>query len=449
MQDSPASIFRSARQFLSGTLVSRVTGFLRDIATAYAFGAGPSIAAFMVAFRFSHLLRRIMGEGALQGAFTPKYESLRHENPQKANEFFHSLSATLTFSLLGIILISILLFYSLLHFDLISPENSEILRLTALLMPGLLFICLYGLNAALLQCEKKFLLSSITPSLLNLGWIAGVISLAHLPAQNAMPWLALFVVLATALQWAATLPACRKIAGPFRWNAVSGNFDAVKSILKPMLLSTVGIAAAQVNSALDAIFARYADLEGPAFLWYAIRLQQLPLALFGIAVANAILPPLSRAAKANDEARFNQYLSYAWKWTLGLMLPITGAIFLFGGWAVKMIYQHGDFGPEAAKMTLYCLEGYTIGLIPMALTICHVQGCYAKGNYRLPMQASLLSIICNLLMSSWFIFGLGWGTVSIAAATGLSAWVNLGWLVSGELLQKTAASSKKLPLAIE
>lgn len=426
MQDTIQSIFSSARQFLSGTLFSRVTGFLRDVATAYAFGASASVAAFMVAFRFSHLLRRILGEGALQGAFTPKFEELRRENPQKAKQFYRDLNALLSLGLILIITLSMFFLGGWYFLGDLSPGNAEIAQLTLLLMPGLFFICLYGLNAALLQCEKKYLLASAVPSLLNLGWILGVFLLSSLPASQAMPWLALFVVAATALQWGATVPSCRDIAGPL--TLTFQDTAAVRSLLKPLFLSTIGVAAAQINSALDAVFARYADLEGPAFLWYAIRLQQLPLALFGIAIASAILPPLSRAAREGDKARFDHFSSYARNMTLLLMVPITLGIFLFGGWAVKLIYQHGDFGPFAAQMTLECLQGYAIGLIPMALVICKVQGEYAQGNYAGPMKASLASIGCNVLLSSWFVFGLGWGAVSIAIATGLSAWVNWGVL---------------------
>ncbi len=430
MQDSISSILKSVRQFFSGTLFSRVTGLIRDIATAYAFGASASVAAFLVAFRFSHLLRRILGEGALQGAFTPRFEALRHHDPREAALFFRDLQKGLGLLLVGIVLLGMLGLFSINYFFELSQGNAEIVQLTILLMPGLLFICLYGLNAALLQCEKRYLLSSAAPALLNIGWTAGALWLASDSPSVAMPWLALCVVLAAAAQWGVTVPACLSIIKNLnpsglweRWN-----FLRLKELLGPIWLSTVGIAASQVNVALDAVFARYADLEGPAFLWYAIRLQQLPLALFGIAIANAILPPLSRAAKRGDEVSFRKFMRAAWRGSLALMVPITIGIFLFGRWAIQLLYGHGDFDSYAGEMTQLCLEGYALGLIPMALVICHVQGCYARGDYRRPMVASLISVGTNSALSLFFIMEMGWGSPSIAVATSVSAWVNLGIL---------------------
>ncbi|MFA6916344.1 MAG: murein biosynthesis integral membrane protein MurJ [Parachlamydiales bacterium] len=429
-QDTFKTIARSARHFLSGTVLSRVTGLIRDVATAYAFGADASVAAFLVAFRFSHLFRRILGEGALQGAFTPRYEKLKHEDPVQAALFYRDLQYGLGSLLFVFILFSIGILQFANGWSGLSAGNHEIILLTTYLMPGLFFICLYGLNASLLQCESKYLLSSAVPSLLNLGWTVGVLLLTGLPSAQAMPWLALCVVLATGLQWAATVPACRsivhKLAPQMAWRSWDIYSLNVKALVKPMLLTIAGVAATQVNSATDALFARYADLEGPAYLWYAIRLQQLPLALFGIAIGNAILPPLARAAREGNQERFQSFIRYAWKATLALMIPITLGIFLFGGWAIQLIFGHGDFNSQDAAMTFYCLEGYAIGLIPSALVICHLQGFFARGDYKTPMRASLGSVVCNTFLNALFIFGLGWGSVSVAIATGISAWVNLG-----------------------
>ncbi len=369
----------------------------------------------------------------MQGAFTPKFEELRQSSPEKAKKFYHDLAGTLGLFLLLFTCASIVTIGLFLRWADPTESTSEVLYLTALLMPGLLFICLYGLNAALLQCERRYLLAGAAPSLLNIGWTIGVIALSSLDARTAMPWLAVFVVAAAALQWGATVPACRRIAGHFSWKNLNLRSDAVKSLLKPLLLGTIGVAGAQINSAADAIFARYADLEGPAYLWYAIRLQQLPLALFGIAIANAVLPPLSRAAKEGDSERFRLFSRTANNATLALMVPMTLGVFLFGDWAVRLIFQHGDFSLQAAQRTADCLRGYAVGLVPMALVICSVQGYYAQGNYTLPMQASLISVGSNFVLTSFFVFGLGWGAYSIALATSLSAWINLLMLYRGEL----------------
>lgn len=441
MQDSIQTIFKSARHFFSGTLFSRLTGFFRDITTAYVFGVSPSVAAFMVAFRFSHLLRRVLGEGALQGAFTPQFENLRIQDPKAAAHFFSQVNTLLTTFLCAIVIFSMFFLEGIIGF--FSIDNKEIVSLITLLMPGLIFICLYGLNSALLQCQKKYFLSSFAPSILNLGWIAAVLSLSSFSAENAMPWLALSVVFATMAQWLVTVPGCyralRSLDPSASWLTKKINMSHIKALLGPIAISTIGIAATQINTACDAIFARYADLEGPAYLWYAIRIQQLPLALFGIALASALLPPLSRAAKAGNSKLFHHFLRTAWRSTLGLMLPISAIIFLWGEQILSMIYGHGHFDLEAVQMTQFCLEGYTLGLIPMALLICHVQGCYAQGNYKAPMYASLISITTNCILNSWFVMGLGYGAASVAVATGISAWIQLAILYF--ISKKRAAES--------
>lgn len=207
----------------------------------------------------------------------------------------------------------------------------------------------------------------------------------------------------------------------------------------PLVLGMLGVGASQINNALDAIFARYASLEGPAYLWYAIRIQQLPLGLIGIALSGALLPALSRAIKTDQSiesidasnqhlTNFHHLLNSTLKNCILLMLPITAGMFLFGRFGIQLIYGHGDFDSTAVTATTYCLWGYALGLIPMALVLIYAPGFYAQKNYRIPMQASIGSMVFNIAFNSWFVFGLKWGPASVAIATSLSAWLNYFWL---------------------
>ncbi|MFN4175284.1 MAG: lipid II flippase MurJ, partial [Parachlamydiaceae bacterium] len=158
--DSNSSIFKSAAKFFSGTLISRITGYLRDLSMAYSFGTSASLAAFFTAFRLSNLPRRLLGEGGMQTAFIPHYEELKHTDSKKSLQFFVDLSAWLSIILLALVLITVSSLFSLKYF-LDSPSALEIIELTAYMMPGLFFICLYGLNAGLLECERSFFTPSI------------------------------------------------------------------------------------------------------------------------------------------------------------------------------------------------------------------------------------------------------------------------------------------------
>lgn len=450
MKDSIQTIRRSAHRFFSGTLLSRLTGMLRDMSMAYVFGTQPSIAAFMVAFRFAHLLRRLFGEGALQSAFIPEFEELRQHDEKRAFTFFRDLSLVLTLFLVLLIGVGCSVLFGFLWWGHLQPANQEIISLALLMLPSLLFICLFGLNASLLQCEKSYFIPSAAPVAFNGIWIVTIFYLRNTPAEQAMPWLALGVVIACFSQWILTVPSTwknlKRILFPTHWSGFHIATD-LSLLGKPLALGILGVAASQINNAIDSLFARFAETEGPALLWYAIRIQQLPLALFGIAIAGAILPPLARARKSQRLDEYHHFLQDALYRTWFFMLPFTAALFVMGDTCVNFLYGRGDFGPESVTQTTHCLWAYAIGLIPSAFILILAPAYYAQSNYKLPAIASFLTMMLNLFLNTLFIIGLGWGAISVALATSLSAWINfffLGWnlskrespLISRTLLQK-------------
>lgn len=434
MHDNTRSIIQSAMRFFSGTMLSRVSGLLRDIFMAYAFGTQRTIAALLVAFRFAHLLRRLLGEGALQTAFIPHFEGLRQKNPKAAVQFFIDLNVSLIYLLSALIAAISAILGTVYLFGNLSEGNAEIVWLTLLMMPSLLFICLFGVNASLLQCEKSYFVPSAAPIAFNGVWIIGVFCVSYLTAPQAMSWLAGFIVVACFFQWVSTLPKTYQIIKKYHlaslWQQSSNLSNDVKQLATPLVLGVFGVAAAQINSALDAVFARWADPQGPALLWYAIRLQQLPLALFGIALSGALLPPLTRAIKAGDWNSYRLFLHFALKRSMALMVPITAAIFILGDQCVSLIYGHGDFTNTAIVETTKAFWGYGFGLIPMALVLVIAPAFYAQNDYKTPSVASVSSVTVNCILSLWFVVGLELGADSVAWATGISAWINLFWLAT-------------------
>jgi putative peptidoglycan lipid II flippase len=428
-EDSTSTLLRSVKHFFSGTMLSRLSGMLRDIAMAYAFGTQSMVAAFLMAFRFAHLLRRLLGEGAMQSAFIPFFEKLRLSDPERAGRFFVDLTAALSLLLTVLIVLGMGGCVLCLSYGLISADNEQVLTYTLIMLPSLLFICLFGLNASLLQCHRHYFLSGIAPVFFNLIWIAGALGFSSLPIEEAMSWLSLFIIVACASQWAVTLPATVGILKSYRplhgWNRVSIYSHDLKQLGGPLFMAIVGVSASQINNALDVIFARYADLEGPAYLWYAIRLQQLPLALFGIAISGALLPPLTRAIKNAQPLQFQHYLGFALRRSLALMLPMTAGIFLLGKASIELLYGYGDFQQESVNGTLLCLLGYGAGLIPMTLVLILAPAFYAQENFRLPTIASIACMGLNVILNAWFIIGMQWGPASVAWATSLSALVNM------------------------
>jgi putative peptidoglycan lipid II flippase len=425
IQDNSKSLVKAVTHFFSGTALSRLSGMARDMLMAFAFGAEPIIAAFMIAFRFSNLLRRMFGEGAMQSAFTPLFEEIRREGFDRATHFFKELLATLTLFLLGLVVIveaGLLIAQNIFHF---SEDNLEIIKLTAVMFPGIVFICLYGLNAAFLQCQNKFFVSSAAPIAFNIIWIVAVLLFKNSPLQEAVLNLSYAVVIAYFFQWAILLPKVMPLLAKEKLQEKLKVFSTeVKRLLKPLSLGIIAVSAAQINSTVDPLFARIADLQGPAYLWYAIRLQQLPLALLGIAFSGALLPALSRAVKSNDKKKYIELLNYGLKKVLSLMIPITFATFALGLSSVSFLFGRGDFTDNAIIETTYCLWGYGLGIVPMTLVLLFSSAAFANSRFAKPAKAAFLSMFLNILLNALFVFVFKLSAVSVAIATSLSAFFN-------------------------
>ena len=432
-QDLTKSVFRGAASFFSGTFLSRITGLGRDMAMAFCFGSHPMIASFMVAFRLANFFRRMVGEGPLPSGFIPYFEVIRKDSPKEGACFFRDVLSSFSLVCLGVLLLGEGVLWLLSSSGLVGDVWKEILRLTLFMMPAVLFLCLYGITSALLQCERKFFLSSFSPVLFNTTWIIGVVLLRNKDPSEAVWGLSLAVVIGFFLQWAVLLPSLGKYLKTFLSTQEIVRFQffpkKVQEVVKPFFLGLAGIAAVQINSAFDAIFARIASAEGPAYLWYAIRIEQLPLALFGVALSSALLPPLSKALSEGREEAFFHLLQVSFRRAFSFIIPCTAALFLLAFSGINLLYGRGDFSPEATKQTLFCLWGYGLGLPSAVLTLLLAPAFYSHKNFKVPMWACFASVLCNGVLNALFVFVFHLGAVSIALATSISSWLNFFWLM--------------------
>ncbi|HAB98973.1 MAG TPA: murein biosynthesis integral membrane protein MurJ [Parachlamydiales bacterium] len=414
--DTVHTILRSAKYFFCATFLSRVSGFCRDMAMAFCFGGSAEVAGFLVAFRLANLFRRLLGEGNLQAGFVPQFESFRQESFAKAVHFYREAALFLTLVSSVVVIGSEGILW--LVFGALSPSWQEIARLTMWMLPGLLFICLSGLNQALLQSQKKYFWPALTPIVFNGVWI-----LAAMVSQNMLT-LSIWVTVGCALQWMiSSLQVKREFSSlekqKRQWFSLS-----CRELIRLMTLGLLGIAAVQINSALDAIFARIADLSGPVYLWYAIRVQQLPLALFGLALSGAVLPPLSRAIRSGDRTRFYEFLHSSLRRSAVLIIPSAFGLVALGGAGLNVLYGHGHFHLQEVQNTMVCLWAYALGLAPSVGVLLLSQAFYAQKMYWVPARASLYAVGLNIFLNAVFVFGFGWGAASIALATSLSSLLN-------------------------
>lgn len=427
--DTPKLIARFSSRFFSGTVCSRASGFLRDVALSFAFGAGAELAAFLVAFRFANLFRRLLGESALGGSFIPFFEEIRKESPEKGALFLRDLGFSLFVLLIGFLLVGEGLLFGAL--PLLSEGGAAIARLMMPMLPGIAFVCLYALSGSFLQCERHFFLPAFAPSLFNATWAAGALFLGFLPIQTAIYGLSWATSLAFCAQWLVVFPLSYRL---FRAQVPKGSSRAclfppeVRRMIRPFGYGLFGIGAVQINSALDALFARYAALEGPAYLWYAIRVQQLPLALVTIAFTSALLPSLSRAFEGGNEKQFATLFSKSVARCLLFLIPCSIVMLILAPSGLNLLYGRGAFTSHDVGETALCLCSYAIGLVPYSLALLFTTLFHSRKEYRIPMIASVSSVIANILLNALFVFAFHLGAKSIAIATSLASVVQLLYL---------------------
>jgi putative peptidoglycan lipid II flippase len=262
------------------------------------------------------------------------------------------------------------------------------------------------------------------------------------------------IVFAFFLQWWVTVPGLKRYVRQFltlkEWLQTKIFSEELKMMIAPLFLGVLGVAAVQVNSAIDVIIACFSSMEGPAYLSYAHRLQQLPLALFGIAISSALMPPLTRAMKEGDSDHFKSLLSFGFARTFSLLLPGTIAIFVLGGLSVNLLYGRGMFSNLSTIHTTRCLWGYGLGLVPSAFVLILAPAFYAKKDFWTPTLASLWSVVVNVVLSLMMVFVFKKGGGSIALATSVASFFNMGFLISRldmEVVRPLLKSFLKITLA--
>jgi putative peptidoglycan lipid II flippase len=297
-----------------------------------------------------------------------------------------------------------------------------------LILPGVLFVCLFGICSGLLHCEKYFFLTSVAPVAYNAIWLIAVWGFRNEQMDAAAIGLSLAISLAFFCQWCMTVPkTVFSLREHLSWKeCLQPRFFSsdVRNMLSSLSFGIVGVAAVQINTAIDAVFARVASLEGPAYLNYAIHLQQLPLALFGIALSSALLPPLSRAFQTEDHKLSKTLLESSVSHVLFLIIPCTAGIFALGRVSINLLFGRGDFTPISSLHTTECLLGYGLGLIPTVLALLFAPAFYAKKDFWTPTIASLLSILLNFILNFLFVKVFHFGPSSLAYSTSFAALVN-------------------------
>jgi putative peptidoglycan lipid II flippase len=432
MTDTPKTLVKSFTRYSLGVFLSRISGMCRDVTLSFFFGTGAQIALFMVAYRFANLMRRMLAESPLSSSFIPSFESKRAFSEHEGARFFRDLFVSLSIVVVGIVAASMGGLWLISHLFLKNTTTLEMISLTQVMFPSLLFISLYGLCAAFLQCEKFFFLPAVAPVAFNVMWILASCVGARFGGSQAMEVLSYGVVVAFFMQFAVMMPRVvnllLKSLSAFDLFKCRVFHSSLRPIVKPFLLGILGVGATQINIALDGIFARFSNIEGPAFLWYAIRIEQVPIALFGVAISAAILPALTRAIHREDAPQVSALLERGVKQTFSLMNFSMFGLFALGYLAITMLFGRGAFHYNSVWETTWCLWAYSLGLIPHGLLLLLVSVYYAHKDFKTPMKGAVFSVIFNIILNAVLVFVFDLGAASIALGTSLTSLFNCLYL---------------------
>ncbi|MCW6507513.1 murein biosynthesis integral membrane protein MurJ [Lichenifustis flavocetrariae] len=420
------------------TLLSRATGFIRDVVLGAILGAGGLADAFFVAFRLPNHFRTIFGEGAFNSAYVPSYARvLETEGPEKAKVFSSQIFSILLVS--QIILLALALAFTptlvrlLAHGFEADPQKFDTaVFLTRITFPYLLCVTLVTLHSGTLNANRLFAAAAFNPVILNLVMIA-FLGIAFV-FPNAAVASAVGVTVSGVLQLGSMMLTARRhrlLESPVRprWTPEVRQFFGA---LGPAVIGSAGV---QIAIFADTIISSMLPTGGLSSIYYADRIYQLPIGVIGIAAGTVLLPEMTRlfAQGRPDAAIAAQNRTMAM--TLALSAPFFLAFILIPEPIMRGVFMRGHFTAEAARASGAVLAAYGFGILAVVLIRSAVASFQSRGDTRTPMAASLIAVGCNLGLKLLLFKPLG--AVGLATATAAGAWINLLILVGLALRQGT------------
>lgn len=416
------------------TMLSRFLGLARDVVFARVIGAEALADVFFVAFKIPNFFRRLFAEGAFAQAFVPILGEYREKGSAAAvRELVSRVAGNLGLTLILITLLIMLA--SPLMAAIFAPSwymdnpskfaaTAEMLRIT---FPYLLFISMTGVAGAVLNSYDRFAVPAFTPILLNVTLIAAALIGAPLFEQPAYA-LAWGVLVAGIVQFVFQLPFLRTIH-MLPMPRVDWQHSGVKKMLALMAPAIFGVSVSQINLLLDTVLATFLPTGSVSWLYYSDRLSELPLGVFGIAIATVILPNLSRHHISQSNQAFSQTLDWALKMILVIALPAAAALILLAEPILVTLFYYGEVMTlRDMAMASLSLQAYAVGLIAFMLIKVLAPGFFARQDMRTPVRIGIIAMVLNMLFNLALVIPLHhyWqvGHLGLAAATSLSAFIN-------------------------
>ncbi len=440
-QEKKAGLLQSSLLVSSMTMLSRVMGLCRDIVFAITVGASANADAFFVAFKIPQFLRRLFGEGAFAQAFVPVLSEYRQQQSlDEVKRLINCVAGCLGFALLLTCLLAVVA--APLVTTLFAPGfigqaekfalTSQLLRIT---FPYLLLISMTGFAGAILNSFNRFAVPAFTPVLLNISLITGALFFAD-SFEEPVFALAWAVIAAGILQLLFQLPFLARI-GLLPRPGWGWQHEGVQRILRLMVPALFGVSVSQINLLLDTVLASFLPTGSISWLFYSDRLAELPLGVFGVAIATVILPQLSRQHAGSNESSFESTLDWAIRMVAFIAVPATLALWVLAHPLLMTLFNYGKLTANDILMASYSLKAYALGLLAFMLIKVLATGYYAQQDMKTPVrigiQAMLVNMVLNLVLVVPLYFYFNIGHVGLALATSLAAYFNAGSLLLGLL----------------
>ncbi len=433
------------------TLISRVLGFARDVTIASGLGASYLSDAFFVAFRLPNYLRRLFAEGAFNAAFVPMYSGmLAVEGKDSARKFASEAMSFLVVLLLIVVAVFIAGMDWLMA--VLAPGFTDdpikyqlTVALTRITMPYILFISLVSLLGGVLNSMHQFAAAAATPIIMNLCLIIIPYLIDPFTPTGAHS-LAIAVSCSGVAQWLWLVWFCHKEGMLPRLMRPRLTPD-VKKLLKIIAPVALGAGVAQVNLFIDTIIATHFD-SGVSYLYYADRINELPLAVIGIALGTALLPMLSRFIREGKTAESHNCQNRAIELGLFLSLPAAVALMIIAEPIIRVMFERGEFGAKETLATFAALRAFAIGLPAFILIKILSPGFYANQDTKTPFKIAMVCVAVNLALNLALMGP--FRHVGMALATSTAGWVNVimmlyvltqrKWFVASEGLYREIAA---------
>ncbi len=445
-------MIKGFRQIALLTMLSRAMGMLRDMAFAYFLGASGLMDGWAIAFKIPNLTRRLFGEGAASSSLIPVYSEELQKDPQKANRLAFTVVTVIFVLLAAIVLLGEGVIWTYYKFFSTYEGTQLKLRLSAIMLPYMILICVVAILAGILNAHRHFVSPAAAPIVLNIfligslcfsGWVLQV------PPNRLVFIVAVAVILAGFVQLIIQFPPlwARSIYIRPAWQVRSEAFKKVILLMGPMVL---GLTVTQINTLADDFIALWfsgSDEKGQFFSWfgqqiryplwegavshlfYSQRLYQFPLGVLGISLATAIFPVMSAHAARKDFAALSKSVSQGLRCAVFVALPATVGLLVVARPLVSVIFERGQFSAQDTILTKWTLSFYVLGLCGYFAQQVATRAFYSMQDSSTPARSALIAVVVNIILNLTLIWTF-LKTGGLAAATAICSYLQVAVLIT-------------------